>query len=151
MKQKTLILIIIAVFCGCLAGCTVEPVKLEATPVSFVEVIAHPERNSGESIAVKGVLREEAGGYCLYYSRLSAKYSNPLDGIWLGDLSDIATPEELEAWDTWYVEVIGIADHQEQGPDGAYSSGIRVHKVDKLEQINKVNYENPLGEDIVFE
>ena len=87
----------------------------------------------------------------MYYSRLSAKYSNPLDGIWLGDLSDIATPEELEAWDTWYVEVIGIADHQEQGPDGVYSSGIRVNKVDKLEQINKVNYENPLGEDIVFE
>lgn len=66
MKQKILILFAVAVLSGCLAGCTMEPVRLEATPVSFVEVIAHPERHSGESIAVKGVLRKEAGGYCLY-------------------------------------------------------------------------------------
>ncbi|QWT56077.1 hypothetical protein KP626_04180 [Christensenella sp. MSJ-20] len=155
MKKKPIFLIILVVLqvlliCAC--GEQQQPAKQNV--VSFFELLTHPSRFDGEEVTVRGVLKKETDGYCLYYTRENAKYYNPLDAIWLGEIDeDVVNAQSLEEWNTWFVEVTGVQSVADKGPEGTYACGIKVTKVKKMEIIREPNSygSDDLGRDIKFD
>lgn len=155
MKKQLIFLIILTLSLALLiCACGEQQQPVQQNIVSFFEILTHPSRFDGEEVTVRGVLKKETDGYCLYYTRENAKYYNPLDAIWLGEIGeDAASAQNLEEWNTWFVEITGVLSMEDKGPESSYTCGIKVTQVKKREIIREPNNygSDDLGRDIKFD
>lgn len=93
--------------------------------VSFIQLIATPERYHGKFVEVVGYMNLEFEGNAIYFHKEDFDHGLTKNGFWVEFSRDITKHKKLEGYSRQYVIIIGIFDMESKGHFGLFSGEIR--------------------------
>ena len=101
--------------------CTADGANGETCAVSFISLIANPEKYAGRKIWVIGFATLEFEGNVLYLSREAAEINDMTSAIWLDVAGLKANPQ---AYDHKYVLITGTFNAENRGHIGMFAGTV---------------------------